>query len=290
MKNLFSINQTDSKKATDFDETPFTVARVSEEVRYKLEHALDEITVDIEPEDTEEIRAMKRLQRRDWIICASALLTAIVLFLIGESTGMFTALPALNIISFALMAVSIVFNFKARRKSTKLRTNSTRSGELNIEAATARLEEASAAAALELGVPEDAEKLEVLPYHYKVQNGVAVNAAKKNTFDNIIVSAWVRDGALHLTSAQELFRIPLAALRGYRTIDEEFTVDFWLQEEDFDSETYAAFGIRKAGFLARKCRLYYAVTIGGEQGDFEFFVPCYGWEVLTRMIELRELG
>ncbi len=291
MKNLFAINKTGNKEATDLDGNPYVVAHVSDEVRSMLEHAFDDVTADMEPEakpeDAEETRAIKRLQRRNWIICMSALVAAMVLFFAGESTGIFTATPVLNFIPIALLVVSIVFNFKARRQSTRLRENTMKLGEMDIEAATARLEEASAAAARELGVPENAERLEVLPYHYKIKDGVAVDAARKNTFDNIIVSAWVKDGALHLASAQELFRIPLSDIRGHREIDEEFTVDFWLQEEESDSERYAAFGIRRSGFLARKCRLFHAVTLSGAHGDYEFFVPCYAWELCERLIKTK---
>ncbi len=288
MRNLFSINKTNDRDATDFDQNPYEVAHVSDEVRHKLEHALDDPDAPPEkPAESEEALAQKRKVRRYWIICTASLVAALGGFALERREMLPKMSVVWNVVYFGLLIVCIIFNFKARRLSNKLRATENPLSDVNIEAATERLGEAAAEAARELGVPADTPYLEILPYHYKMSGETPVDAAKRNHFDNIAVSAWVESDALHLATAQELYRIPLADIRGYRAIDEEFTVDYWLKEEESDSETYREYNIRKSGFMARKLRLYYAVEL---TTDYEFFVPCYDLGVLKKLVKLNEFS
>ena len=106
---------------------------------------------------------------------------------------------------------------------------------------------------------------------------------KKNRFDNLSVSLYVDSGDLCLATAHELFRIPLSHVRGYRTYDEEFEIDMWLKPEEFDSEKYAEFGIRKSGFFSRKLRGYYGLDVDGE---YEVYVPCYDFAPLREFLNV----
>ena len=55
MKNLFSVNKTQSPEASDFDEVPYLSARVSEEVKDKLKNAFSFVEEEIpQHEPTEE--------------------------------------------------------------------------------------------------------------------------------------------------------------------------------------------------------------------------------------------
>ncbi len=281
MKNLFSINRTDNKESAVFDENPYLAARVSADIHYRLEHVFDDALAEpTPPPETEESRAQKRKGRIYWIICGASLVLALILFVLSQQmTG--TAASSMTVIYMGLLVVSIVFNYMARRLARKQTKDERAVMEIDYAAMTAKLEEISAEAARELGVPADARSMEILPYHYKEVSGGTTPAGKRNRFDNVAVSAWVESGVLCMASAQELFRVPLCDIRGLREIDEAFEIDYWLKSEAHDSETYKAFNIRKVGFMARKCRGYTAVDVGG---DFEFFVPCYDRTVLANLI------
>ena len=285
MRNLFAIDKTQDQEATDFDRNPYMVAHVSDEVRCKLEHAFDDLDPEPKPRvDGEELAAEKKILRRDWMICGVVLGVALVLFFLDR----LHTDEGLSVWSYAIMALmipGIVFYYKAQRRSRRLRFEEAPQSDADMQASLERLDEIEAEANRELGVPEDANELEVFPYHYiGNDNGMGTrNAAKKNHFDNMTVSAWVAEEALCMATAQELFRVPLADIRGCTPIDEEFVVDFWLKEEEPDSETYREFNIRKSGLMAHKCRLYYAVNIDGAHGKYEFFVPCYDRDVLKKL-------
>ena len=176
MKNLFSINQTARKDATDFDANGYMKAHVSDAVRDKLQRALDPPDQESAPaSDSPEIAAQKRVNRRNGIISGVAFAIALVLFYLDGQRGEGTAMDALTMASILFALVSIVFCFLARRGANKLHAASIPAMDKDFwAAAAARLDEVSREAARELGVPEDAVSLEVFPYHYTVKNGIPV--------------------------------------------------------------------------------------------------------------------
>ena len=281
MKNLFSINKTDSKDDNDFDENPYLAARVSEEVQNKLKSAFSVVENEVTPrEPTEEEKALKKKSNRYWLLCFGCLVAAVLLFG-GELAGLYEVSPYLSILGMGLLIASIVFNFKAKkisRKQTELGNNGL---QLDFTEASKRLEEAAAEAARELGVPEQALSVDILPFHYKIKDGEIRPIGKKGHFDNISVSMYVEDSSLCLATAQELFRVPLSDVRGYREYDEDFEIDMWLKPEEFDSEKYAEYNIRKSGFLARKAHGYYALDI---RGEYEVLVPCYDFPQVQSLL------
>ncbi len=281
MKNLFSINKSSGDNAVAFDDNPYLSRRVSEATRDRLDHAFDILRDGPEPpKPTPEETALKKRARLFQGLGIATLVLAIILFL-TVGTGKYTAV---TVVQFVLLIASIVTTFIGRRTDMKL-TNSRRdSMKVDFSEATENLNAVAETAARELGVPHGAASMEILPYHYKMSNGSAVRAGKKNRFDNISTSAWVEGRDLCMATAQELFRVPLADIRGTRLVDEDYEIDFWLKEADPESEAYKPFKIRAAGVLGKKSRGYHVVEIEGDRGAYEFFVPGYDWAVYERLI------
>ncbi len=277
MKNLFSINKSDSDGAVPFDDTPYLVKRVSPELRSRMDAAFDILKEEpAPPPPTDEQVALKKKSRTLWLIGVISLIGALALFFIGEENAG-TWLTALE---FGLLLVFIVTTFMARRADSRLNDRRRDSLHVDFDAATEKIHAVTKEAADELGVPTGAATLEILPYHYKMAGDREMRVGKKNHFDNISTSAWVEEDILCLATAQELFRIPLAAIRSNRLIDEEYEIDFWLKEEACDSETYREFNIRPSGLIGKKSRGYHVVEL---DGDLEFFVPGYDWVVFCRL-------
>ncbi len=282
MKNFFSYDHTDNDEKTDFDPNPYLTARASESVREKMHHAFD--SVNAEPEKrppTAEESALKKKSRTCWIIEIVSLVAALAVFALqGEEANV-----PLSIVQFALLIVSVAATFIARRAGQKLTTVEYGDMQVDYEGAFAILTEAAKEAADELGVPS-VSSMDILPRHYKMVNGEAVIIDKRGRFDNLSVTPFLKDHALCIATAQELYTIPCADIRGYRYIDEDFSIDCWLKEEEPDSERYREFSIRSAGFTAKKCRGYYAVNIADA---YEILIPCYDWSIFSDLLPIREL-
>ena len=288
MKNFFSINKTDNRDADSFDEVPYLAATVSEGVRAKMKDAFSVVEEEYTaPQPTAEEAALKKKMNRYWMLCFGCLMGSIILFFGGTSAGIYTSLPYLHVIDGGLLIASLVFNFKARRLGNQQTKTANDSLKLDFTEAGKKLEEAAAEAARELGVPEQALSVDILPFHYIVKGGERKPAGKKGRFDNVSVSVFVRDGDLCMATAQELYRVPLSEIRGVREYDEDFEIEMWLKPEAEDSDRYKAYGIRKSGILARKGHGYFGVDIGGE---YEVLVPCYDFPAVDGLLKLTRLS
>ena len=282
MKNLFSINKTDRPDAMDFDVTPYHAATVSEEVRAKLKGAFAIVEEEYAPhEPTPEEVALRKKANRYWLLTLLFLVGGVALFFGGSNLGIYESMPYLHFLDLALVIAAMVFNFKARRinrEQTKMNEQKTA---VDFTEASQRLEAAAAEAAAELGVPATALTVDVFPYHYKMKGDTVLRVGKEGKFDNLAVSVFVEDEKLCLATAQELFAVPLAQVKGFREYDQDFEIDIWLKPEEHDSDRYKEFGIRKSGFLSRKGHGYFGLRIGG---DYEVLIPCYDWAPVKALL------
>ncbi len=284
MKNLFSINKTENPDATEFDETPYLAAHVSDEVRDKLKGAFAVVEEQTAPKElSEEEKALRKKGSRYWLLCLGCLLGAVILFFGGSRAGLYTSMPYLHVVDLALLVGAIVFNFKARKISRSQNLAHSESLKFDFSEASKKLEAAAAEAARELGVPETALTVDVFPYHYKRNGDTVLRVGRKGKFDNLAVSVFVKDQKLCFATAQELFAVPLADIKGYREYDEDFEIDMWLKPEEPDSEKYKEFAIRKSGFLSHKGHGYFGLRVGSEA--FEILIPCYDFEGVKELLK-----
>ena len=287
MKNLFSINKTDGREANDFDATPYLAATVSEGVQKKLKNSFSFVEKEFTPpEPTEEEKALKKKAVVYWMLCLGCLIVAFALFFMGNRMGLYNALPILHVVDVGFLIGSLVFNFKARGITRKQTALGNEHVQFNFDEATKQLREAAAEAAAELGVPEQALSVDILPFHYILKGNEQKPFGKRGKFDNLSVSVFIKDGALCMATAQELFRVPLSEIRGYREYDEDFELDMWLKPEESDSDKYKDYGLRKSGMMGRKGHGYFGVDIGGE---FEVLVPCYDFPPVKELLRLQEV-
>ena len=283
MKNLFSIKLSDGD-AAELDMSPYLAATASPEVRAKMRSAFSIVEEATTPNElTEEEKQLRAKGNRYWTACLACIAATLILFFIGGDLGIYTAVPSLYFVNLALLAVSIVFNVKARRINRSQTKSFNESLKLDFSESTARLTEAAAEAARELGVPEDALTTDVLPYHYKEKNGKAVSTNKKGAFSNLAVTVFIKNEKLCFATAQELLAIPLSDVKGYREYNEDFELDMWLKPEEPSSDKYKAFGIRKSGFFSHKARGYFGLLIG--EDAYEVLIPCYDFKAVKALLE-----
>jgi len=290
LKHLFSVNRTVDRTHDEFDPTPYVAARVSDEVREKLNTAFSEEVVNPTPAETGETAAVKRKIRESWLLCIGCAAGAIAAYFALEALGLMESASAALILPIALLGASMVFNVRARKLERARMSAARPDTSTDIKAAVERFEAASREAAHELGIPDDAKALDVFPFHYKLENGSPVRHGKRNRYENLGVSAYRMGDRLCLATAQERLEIPLSDIQGYRVYDREYTVDMWLKEQASDSEAYADYHIRKSGFLGRRARTLCGVSIRHESGEeYELLIPAYDLPVMQALVPMREI-
>lgn len=291
MKHLFSVDRTVDRTHNEFDSTPYVAARVSDEVRAKLKAAFSEEVIDPTPIEAEEVATVKRKIRRSWLLCVGFAAGAIGVYVALELLGVMESASAALVLPLALLGASMVFNVRARKLERSRISDTRPDTSTDIKAAVERFEAASREAARELGIPDGASALDVLPFYYKVKNGVPVRLGKRDRYENLGVSAFRMGDRLCLATAQDRLEIPVRDLVGYRVYDREYVLDMWLKEQASDSEAYAKYNIRKSGFFGRRARTLCEVVILHECGEeYELLIPSYDLPVLQALVPLREIG
>ncbi len=291
MKHLFSVDRTIDHTHDEFDPTPYVAARVSDEVREKLNAAFSEEVINPTPAETEETAAAKRKIRRSWWLCVGCAAGAIGVYVTLELLGVMESASAALALPLILLVASMVFNFRARKLERARMSAARPDTSTDIKAAVERFEAASREAARELGIPDDAKALDVFPFYYKIKNGTPARLGKRDRYENLGVSAYRMGDRLCLATAQERLEIPLSDIQGYRVYDREYTVDMWLKEQASDSETYAKYHIRKSGFLGRRARTLCGVVIRHADGEeYELLIPGYDLPVLQALMPLKEIA
>lgn len=284
MKNLFSIKKVNGCDTFELDATPYHAMEVSDEVKAKLKGAFSIAEEAAAPRElSEEDKKLKKKSNRYWMGCLACLATTVILYFVGNELGIFAAVPALYAINVALLAGAIYFNVKSKRINRRQNERFNESMKFDFSEATARLTEAAAEAARELGIPEDTLTTDVFPYHYKQNGDKAMPVGKKGKFNNLAVSVFVKDGTLCFATAQELLAVPLTEITGYREYGESFELDMWLKPEDPDSDKYKEFGIRKSGFMTHKGQGYFGLLIG--QDNYEVLIPCYDFGEVKSLLQ-----
>ncbi len=291
MKHLFSVDRTADRNHDEFDPVPYVTARVSDEVRNKLNAAFSKEVIDPTPAETEESAAAKRKIRKSWRLCVGCAVGAISAYVALELLGVMESASAALALPLILLGASMVFNFRARKLERSRMSAARPDTSTDIKAAVERFEAASREAVRELGIPDGADALDVLPFYYKMKDGKAVRLGKRDHYENRGVSAFRMGDRLCLATAQERLEIPVSDIRGYRVHDREYVIDMWLKERASDSEAYADYHIRKSGFLGRRARTLCEVIIRHESGEeYELLIPAYDLPILRALVPLKELG
>lgn len=285
MKNLFThqILPDEDESYVPF-ENPYLVSRVSPEVEAMMQYDDDE---DDKPKLTDEEKdALKSKEKKYLLAILISFALTLFSFLVINRTEALTDTPMM-LLPIVGAIVMLVFLYQFRRLQWKKNgTNTNDLNDIDFQAMAERIDEASKAARAEMGIPDDDVSVEILPYGYKKKGDKQVPEKKANQFDNSPMSMFVKNDLLCVFDGVGLYGIPLSDIKGYRTYDEDYRIEFWLKDDEPTDEKYAAYKIKKCGILEYKTHTYHGVEVVSEAtGEvFEMLVPGYDFEELKKVI------
>ncbi len=290
MKNLFTHEiLSDDERYVPY-ENPYLVSRVSPETEAMMMNYDDE---DDTPKLTDEEKDALKAKEKKYLIAVliSFGISLISFVVINRMESLadtpLMLIPAIGAV-FALISVYLLRRLQWQKNGPDAKGIH----DIDIEALSERIDEASKVARAEMGIPDDDVSVEILPYGYKKKGEKQVPEKKANQFDNSPMSMHVRDGKLCVFDGVGLYEIPLGDIKGYRVYDEDYRIEFWLKEEEPTDEKYAAYKLKKCGILEYKTHTYYGVEIISEvTGEiFEMLVPGYDLEELKKVIDVEALA
>ncbi len=291
MKNLFTHQVLpDGDESYVPFENPYLVSRVSPETEAMMRYNDDE---DDKPKLTDDEKAAIKSKEKKYLLAIFASFAiSLICFMLATRVEALKDTPLL-LVPIVGMVVALIFLYKVKQLQWKKNGMNTSSlNDIDFQALAERIDEASKAARAEMHIPDDDVSVEILPFTYKMKGDKQIPEKKAGQFDNSPMSMFVKNDRLCIFDGVGLYEIPLSDIKGYRTYDEDYRIDFWLKDDESTDEKYKEFKIKKCGILEYKTHTYYGVEVVSEAtGEtFEMLVPGYDLNELKKLIDVEALA
>lgn len=267
MKNLFAVDFTDENNPTMPVEA-YCRRRVNAALEEKMDAHADRMTENVDK------------ATRSWphyIGMGAAALGCFVFLTVFDilTEDVETIPPAAwwwLVPAVACLVVFVVVNYSYR----KLVQGRMETDEMTTQAQQA--EDYYRLACHELGVPENAARMDVLCYSYEMKKGKEkpIRIAGEH-YSAMELGVYVEDGCLMLADASVLYALPLSEVTAVTRWEGRTRIYCWNKDEQPKEEPYKAYRIHyEEEDDVFTVRAVYALEWGG--ADLELLVPDYEWE------------
>lgn len=286
MKNLFALNVKTDEKAY----TPYIDRAVSSETLSKQDSSGDELN-----------NAQKKSQLPLWLkiiqlVCflvaactLGGLLSAFSKGKDGESFGdmwqRFVGNGAIVILVVGLVClVAAIALLVWERKRTKRMQASP-----EFQSVVDDREKLQKDSYKELGVPNDADDIDVFCYPFKyTKRGKEKYGSPFAKYVTISHKIFKDDDNLYFADITNVIKIPLSAVTETYVMAKSVNFWGWTKPEPFNSKEYKLYKIRANQFGAMFVKGCYCINLLLDGNEFEIIIPPYEWQVLEKYIELPQ--
>ena len=157
-----------------------------------------------------------------------------------------------------------------------------------VEQFDAQVQETLSHAYGELGVPEDAAKMDAFVFRYKEKNGkISIRSMGFFDFINIEVRAYVKDGALCLADAESVYAIPMESLRSIQTIKKTALFHGWNKEILPNDKSLKPYHVGVNQYETVFCKPYYILEAEIRGEIWGVYFPGYELPVVEGLTGLQ---
>ena len=284
--HLLSVNLTEDKTNVYYDDTPFTVARLSPETRKASEASADEIH-----------KLLMKNLKLPLLLAGYILLGLGAIILVGflkalSEVDFMTALQNAKWLLVGGAALAIIGGILLvyHKKSTQSKDGEDEESLTPEEEASFQsMENTAERVQFELGLPPDDQltDVELLPYQYKRSaDGTTKEILKDGCYANTVLFFWKEGDVLCLTDYDCVIKIPPDAIEGYYTVDSKYKVTMWWKDEEYDKEPYASYKIKEDSEGNYRLKTYYRVILRNGEERFEMRIPCYDFPTLKGLVNM----
>lgn len=274
MKNLFGICFVKVKGGEEclIDSAPFATASLSEQQQRLLQEGFEEIdSLQKKGHLPVWLQIVKVIAGTGIFLCAldfvSRLLEVGFQQTIDELWVMLLFALLLLIIYLPLM----VLQRKCRRELAKT---------LEDSFLMERAESLYKSSRQQLGIPDDAQEVDVISTAYQLKNG----REKTLYTQNISVSMYHQSECLCFSDIVQIYSIPLSSIQKVVWVKKRLLLPEWNKEETYNSQTYKPYRIKKNNVEQYIIRGYYSLRISEVRGVFEVMVPEYDEKILFSLL------
>lgn len=279
MKNIFAIRFQKGQTNTTPDGAHFIVNQIDEQQNALID------------EFDQKIKAInEKVKLPLWLLIIYYVMIFIsIAFILGifgalqevELSTAFARAPYLFIgLPVALVSWAAITFYK--RTKTKKITQSDEVKSLQAEAEKIIIDSRH-----QLGIPDDATKVDTLHFFYEEKDGrIKIRQGIGAQYFNIEMNAYVDDKNFYLADLSRVFAFNKESLVGIKEVKKLISVDNWNKKEPFNSPTYAEYKIKTNSTGALFIRPYYVLMIKNGEIENEIFFPAYERDHLVRLTGL----
>lgn len=140
----------------------------------------------------------------------------------------------------------------------------------------------------ELGVPSDADSLDVLCFPYKLnRKGKEKNGCQFAQYVPIDYKIFKQDDNLYFADVNDLIQIPLSAVTGASYVPKRVAFYGWNKDDKLNSEKYKPYKIRANNYGALFMKGYISVNLLLDGEQKEIVIPLYEQEVIEKYIPVN---
>lgn len=289
-KHLFSYTVTpdreDNRRTTDvFDDNAYVVGRISPEVKAEKDRLYDAWMLAHKERKECESKSGCQVQLLSWLLF---LLILLVIHLVIECMENIFPDARTELVIFRV-AFFIAFLILSKRIDTAIararrRHHAKKHPDIPLHESELdpALSDAVAAARAELGIPDYAWEMDILPYRHTVPLGGLTEEVRPNkVYDNIPVSVWREGQVLFLSDEDVLLRVPLSEITDLRQVRQRIRFKEWSKADAFDSPTYRSSKINEwISYLT--CAGYTELILAD---GYRLLVPAYDSHILREVLK-----
>ena len=134
----------------------------------------------------------------------------------------------------------------------------------------------------ELGVPSNADTVDLLIFNYRFKNG----RLKMNTFVNPIMKVYVEDYELRIADIATLYSFPLESLKAINRINKRALIPGWNKDVPFNQGEYKQYKMSSNDY-GIFCKPYYILELIKNGESYSIYFPAYELPVFERLTLMK---
>lgn len=272
IKNIFGICFVKGQEEGVIDGTPFATACVSEQQERLMQESADEID-SLQKKGSLPIglQIVKMLVGTGIFLCA---LNFVFRLLEVGFQQTIDELWIILLIALFLLLLYLPLMFVQRKRSREVAE--TVENTLLLE----RTESLYQASRQQLGIPDDAQEVDIISTVYRIKNG----REKILYTQNFSASVYHKSECLCFADTTQVYSIPLSSIRESVMVKKQITLPNWNKEDAYNSKKYKPYRIRENNIGQYFIRHYLSIRIAEERGEFEIMIPEYDVPVIEPLL------
>lgn len=142
----------------------------------------------------------------------------------------------------------------------------------------------------ELGVPADADEIDVFCFGYKLtKKGKPKSANPFAQYVTLNLKIFQHDDNICFADTGDLIEIPRSAITETYVLAKRVTFYGWTKEQSYKSQEYKPYKIRANNYGTLFIKGCYCIVLQLDGEQYEIIIPPYEWQVLEKYVELPKL-